>query len=432
MTLTDAQRAALAALTARFDGAFPQRSGQWRRVGRESEHPVVTPDGQAGDINDLWPILGEGGDLKIKREGELVVSMEGEEYGYCAEVGRGTIEVILSPSDDLVDLERKYLVAMERLVRAADAKGLRVLGYGMQPVQAGTAEFMAPKQRYGAILEALGPIWLWFTLTASDQVHIDVSREEWVRLTNLGNLLSPVTVALCANSSVFEGKYQGMASSREGQMGRIGAAEFRHGMPVGAAEDAAAYVLQRAVQPLLVRRVMGLIVPGQGSFLDYVEAERPDEDTLWDAFLLHEHYIWNSARPRSAIGTIELRAACQQPPEEPFAAAALGLAFIAAADELEALIRARLGDDPWPQMRAWHHAAVVHGLAADEPTPGLLDELLRLCEDGLRRRGRGEERYLKALRRRVQRAENPAQEAVRLLATGGPTTLVERFAWPVP
>ncbi|MCK6517542.1 glutamate-cysteine ligase family protein [Myxococcota bacterium] len=432
MTLTDTQRAALATLTARFDGAFPQRTGQWRRVGRESEHPVVYPDGKAGDINELWPLLAVGGDLKIKREGELIVSMEGDDYGYCAEVGRGTIEVILSPSDDLVDLERKYLVAMERLVRAADAKGLRVLGYGMQPVQAGTVEFMAPKQRYGAILEALGPIWLWFTLTASDQVHIDVSREEWVRLTNLGNLLSPVTVALCANSSVFEGKFQGMASSREGQMGRIGAAEFRHGMPVGAAQDAAAYVLQRAVQPLLVRRENGVIFPGQGSFLDYVEAERPDDDALWDAFLLHEHYIWNSARPRSAIGTIELRAACQQPPEEPFAAAALGLAIIAAADELEALLLARLGEDPWPKMREWHHAAVTQGLAADEPTPGLLDELLRLCEDGLRRRGRGEERYLKALRRRVQRAENPAQEAVRLLATGGPATLVERFAWPVP
>ena len=75
MTLTDAQRAALAKITARFDGAFPQRTGQWRRVGRESEHPVVTPDGQAGDISALWPRLAVGGDLKIKREGELIVSM---------------------------------------------------------------------------------------------------------------------------------------------------------------------------------------------------------------------------------------------------------------------------------------------------------------------------------------------------------------------
>ena len=48
----------------------------------------------------------------------------------------------------------------------------------------------------------------------------------------------------------------------------------------------------------------------------------------FDAFLLHDHYIWHSARLRTAYATVELRPACQQPPHELMAAATLYLGLV--------------------------------------------------------------------------------------------------------
>ena len=40
-------------LTERFAGGFPDAPVPWRTVGRESEFPLVRPDGTAGDLADL-------------------------------------------------------------------------------------------------------------------------------------------------------------------------------------------------------------------------------------------------------------------------------------------------------------------------------------------------------------------------------------------
>jgi hypothetical protein len=44
------------------------------------------------------------------------------------------------------------------------------------------------------------------------------------------------------------------------------------------------------------------------SFTAYLENEAGDhEEQLWRQMLLHDHYVWYSARPRTAASTIELR-----------------------------------------------------------------------------------------------------------------------------
>ena len=90
---------------------------------------------------------------------------------------------------------------------------------------------MTPKPRYGMLHERIGPDWLSFTVTASDQVHVDVAEPEVVAMTNLGNILAPVVIALCGNSSMLAGQDAGCCSWREAGMGAIDAARGRHGMP---------------------------------------------------------------------------------------------------------------------------------------------------------------------------------------------------------
>ncbi len=63
------------------------------------------------------------------------------------------------------------------------------------------------------------------------------------------------------------------------------------------------------------------------SFYDYIRRFGFD----WDAFTIHDHYIWNSARPRTEQRTIEIRPACQQPWDDHMVVSALGLGLVEAA-----------------------------------------------------------------------------------------------------
>ncbi|MCB9762404.1 MAG: hypothetical protein H6739_21585 [Alphaproteobacteria bacterium] len=423
--LSPRQRAAVDALARRFHDSFPAETPAWRTVGREAEHPLVHPDGQAADLADLWPALAGPGDLKPKHDAGMLVELSGPRYIYTAEVGRGTVEVITGPNHDLVELEEVHLEAMSRLVAAATDAGVAVLGYGIQPLTPGTRALMTPKPRYGVLLEVLHDPWLWFTLTASDQVQVDVGRDEWVALTNLGNLLAPLTVALCANSPIFEGRPCGSVSARESRMGQICAGTWRHGMPARAHADPADFIATMSAQDHLMRWEGGEKVAAEGLFIDTLDAHGAD----FEQYLLHEHYIWNSARPRSNHATIELRAACQQPPHEHMASAALGLGVLAAGRDIAALIDDALGDTAWPAMRAWHHRALAEGLAAELPAPGLVEGILDAMDAALTDRGRGEARYLAPLKARLAARENPAQRALAVFEQGGVPGLVEALRW---
>ncbi len=446
----DAERVAhhLAGIAARFSSGFAEGPAGWRTVGREAEYPVVRADGTAAEVSALWMPLSElsaerGHPLKVKREGDLVVALVGMHFTFFSEVGRGTIEVLTGPRDDLMELAQDHDDAMAILLDAAAALGFSVLGYGIQPRTPATGDFMMPKARYGVLLEAIGDPWLWFTLTASDQVHASIARDEVVPLSNTANLLSGVTVALTANSPIFADRVSGFMSAREGSMGEIHAAEHRHGMTGGPVADMLDLVQHFARQ----RFIMELRRAADGtwrhevcpdSFASWLAQFGDDpaaagRQPVYDAFMLHEHYIWNSARPRSNHGTLELRAACQQPWTEPghdgpyphMAASALGVGLVCAGAALGEYLDAQLGADAWPAMARYHADAIARGLAATEPAPGLVRGVLERCADALRDRGRGEEQLLTPLFSRLEAGQNPAQRAVALFERDGVGALVD-------
>ncbi len=407
----------------RFASGFDERLDGPRTVGREAEFPVVTETGELADVRELLPALAAPGDLVEERDrhGQLV-SLTGPRFTYALEVGLGTLELITGPCADLWSLRACHTEGLERLVDAAGERGWRVLGLGMQPLAAPSPAIMTPKPRYGVLHEVIGDGWLWFCLTASDQVHVDVARSEALAASDLGNLLVPVTVALCANSSVQGGAATGWCSTREARMGEIGASHHRHGMPPGPSRGFADYVARLGEMTFLLDKPGGVPRAVGVPFADWIADHGPD----FEAFLLHEHYIWNSARPRHRQGTVELRAACQQPPDSPHAAAALHLGLVEARPALEALLRRHFGDDPWTPLRRWHAEVVRDGLAAPEPIEGLLASVLEACGEALAVRGRGEERELDPLWDRLERRENPAQEARRILDTAGLEVLLDR------
>ena len=408
----------------RFGRAFTRR--QPRTIGREAEHPIVTSDGHAADIGVLWSDLAAG--MEVQREGDIIVGLTGPDYTYASEVGRGTLEIITEPRPDLHALNATYETALARVVEVADRHQLAVLGYGIQPLTPPSLALQTPKQRYGVLLEVLGDPWLWFTLTASDQIHVTVDRDELMPLTNLANLLAPVTVALCANSPIHSGLDSGFASAREGQMGEIHAEQSRHGMPEAPSADLEAWIRRLSAQRFLIDKRQGIAFARTGSFDDWMATRRSDDDA-WKAFLLHEHYIWNSARPRSTHGTLELRAAGQQPFQSHWAAAALGLGMVEAGVDIARWIDDRLGDDAWPVLRGWHENVIRDGYC--EPMDGFIEGVLERCRHGLKRRALGEEDLLAPLFDRAARRRNPAADAREAFETGGVAGLVAETRIPL-
>jgi glutamate--cysteine ligase len=425
------------ALGSRVASSFPERHARPGTVGRESEFPLVHPDGTCGDLLRVWPILAENGPkLREKREvSGLLVELHSEDALYVAEVGRGTVEIVVGPHETLHGTRDAHLRARERLLEAVEAAGQKLLGYGIQPRTPPCAPIMTPKQRYSVLHEVIGDPWLWFTVTASDQVHLAVDRPDVMETTRVAHLLTPVLVALCGNSPVGSGRDHGVTSVRETRMGEIHSNFGRHGIPPWPDRDWTDLVARYARQPWLVRSRNGVYGVASGRFDDWLaRMPHPDDagetarEQIFSEFLMHEHYIWNSARPRTAHGTVEIRPACQQPLHESMTAAALGVGIASGARALGTWLDTLLGPEAWRRMHQWHHTVVRDGLQAPPPVPGLLQSALERIEAALIARGHGEEVYLRPAFERLDRGRNPADDARAAFQAGGIVGLVDYTA----
>lgn len=418
----------IAHLTERFLGHFPEDPPAVRTIGREAEHPVVNADGTAARVSLLWPILLEMGDYEIKREGDLIVELVGDDHRYALEVGYGTVEIITAPAEDLHGIRDIYERALARLIEAANTLQMTILGYGMQPLTPASVELMSDKPRYFLLYEVLGEGWLSFTQSASDQVHVAVGRHEAAPLTTLLNILSPVVIAICASSPICGGVPTGHYSAREAKKGLLQSEYHRHGMPEAPMGHLGDLIGAICRMPFLMTRHGDEVARFDGTFLDYLESiggvKAPG---AWEQFLVHDHYVWHTARPRSVHGTIELRCAGQQPGDAHMVVAALTLGMVEAAAELATLLDSRLGEEAWPAMVSWHERVISQGIGAVEPNPGLLSEVLTAIRHGLVNRGRGEEVYLQPAFDRVAALTNPAEEALDAFAVGGIPALIDRF-----
>jgi len=416
--------ATLQSLYVQFTAAFPDRLTGPRAIGREAEHPLVDAKGAFVDVSELLPQLAAPGDLTPKYDAaypDQLVGLSGHDFSYALEVGRGTIEINTRPCADLFQVEQCYRAALTRLQQAADPRDWRVLGYGIQPVSPPSLPLLTPKQRYEALLERMGDEWFWYAVTASDQTQIDIARPELLTQLNTGLLMAPVIIALCANSPVVGGRLLGFASSREGHMCSTTPFDQRHGMPVTAYDSIEEFITRLTKLDVLLRREGARLLPDWGHFDEKMRASQVD----FDDFLLHDHYIWHSARLRTAYATVELRPACQQPGDESMAACALCLGLIEAVETIHAFVAERLGPNYWLRMHSWHRRVITSGLAAPEPVEGFLAEISRLAEDAVTARGFGEEAYFAPLWRRLDKKENPAQTARRVFLDSGMEGLLE-------
>jgi gamma-glutamylcysteine synthetase len=273
------------------------------------------------------------------------------------------------------------------------------------------------------LYRAIGAPWLRLTTTAADQTHVDIARAELLDAINWMNLLSAPLIALCANSSVYAGRAGQFLSGREGLLRELGQA--RYGMTPRRFDD-----LEEFIRYLCNYRCF-ILPEGSGfkqinrPFAKYLP--RSAESKRFDEFLFHEHYVWNSARARVANSTIEVRPACQQPPGESLAANAVILGWVESLSEVAAFFTDALGDRAWPLMQQYRRAAIRDGLEAKEPAPQFIRRLVEIAQAGLSRRGRGEEKFLAPVWKRVERHAAPGIRARTVLRESGMGALLEEI-----
>ena len=437
MQLRDASVSrALADITERFAAGFPAKAPSLRTVGREAEFPLVRPDGRAADIFQVLPLLLEQGNWEPTYDQgsdgtEILSGVEADGWFCASEVGVSTVELSAGPKPTLHELARDMDRGLERLTGAVRQADFRLLGFGIQPRTPAHRGLLTPKKRYTALLEAIGSQWLKFCVTAGDQLQVDVGQDDLVRLMNLMNAASGAIIALTANSSVYGGRPGKFASGREGLTANMVGEPHRHGSPAGPYSDLEEYVRFLAGLKCLC------LPDGEDGFrligVPFVEQLRrdpalKDPEAAFEAFLFHEHYIWPSARPRSRIGTVEIRPACQQPPGSAWIPSALELGLVETADELENYLQDSLGKFHWTALQEYRGRAVKQGLAAPEPVPHFLDTIVCIATEGLRRRGKGEEIFLEPVQDRLERRLGPADEAKALFGRSGPGALVTELS----
>lgn len=425
---------ALEDITRRFSEGFPEKTPPVRTVGREAEFPLVDTEGRAADASRLWPLLLEIGDCKPvhdeKDDGsEFVVGVRHERWSCVIEVGKGTVEISVGPRGTLHDLASDFDAAMERVGGAASSLGLYLLGYGIQPLSPVAEGLLTPKRRYGAMLEAIGPQWLSFCVTAGDQAQIDMGRDEIIRMTNLIGTASGAVIALSANSPVHIGVPSGFVSGRQRIAEGIAGEPNRHGAAPRPYRDLEDYVGFLAdLRCLCLPRASGGYRLPKGSFSDLLHEFHGDQEAAYEAFLFHEHYVWLDARPRARIGTLEIRPACQQPAALSWTPSAFSLGLMEAADDVEAFIEESIGHDPWEKLMRYRERAVKLGVSAPEPATGFLRGLWGLARKGLRARGFGEEEFMDPLEHLLELREGYADNASRAFERGGVRSLVSECA----
>ena len=415
---------ALADITTQFASRFHETLRPLRMIGKEAEFPVVTQDGRAADVGVLLrAFLDEGGFTPHYDEATLVsVAREGLEI--AIEVGRGTIELALSPCADLWELEKEFGKAMALVTRVVESCGMHLLGFGIQPRTPASHALMTSRKHYHALYRAIGKPWLALTTTAADQTHVDICRTELLDAINWMNLLSAPLIALCANSSVYGGRAGKFVAGREGLLRSLG--EDRYGMTPRKFSSLDEFIRYLCDYRSFILRDGDKYKQFNKPFTNHLTASAQPPNAFSD-FLFHEHYIWNSARARVAVSTIEVRPACQQPPSEPFAANALILGWVEALPQVVAYFDDTLGNKTWDVMRVYRRAVVRDGLRTREPIPGMIRVLVEIAEDGLVRRGHGEEKFLLPVWKRIERRESPGMHARKLFEREGMQGLLKEI-----
>jgi glutamate--cysteine ligase len=451
-------------LTNFFAKKFASGRGGVRHIGLEYEFPVVRKNGEAISYDvaaGLFSYLYDNGwRLVCDPTTNAVVGAQGDIDGGAAqpsafidrielELGYCTLEMALAPEPTLFAAERRLERMMARIVPYLREQDCRVLGYGIQPQTLPRRELVSPRGKC-QVYERTSPNFMMptadgkdihlFTITAANQCHIDVDREEAIAAVNVLNGLVGLQMALCVNSPVWKGRVDPhWKAAREMFYDGMTNWNGRVGNPVRF-KDFSDYVIRLCACPtILVKRENEyLALPHYATAFDYFDAsdgaraEKADGTPVFIKPVTSDLEVfaglwWHTARLSPAYGTLEARGFCQQPPGETMGASALVLGIVEQLDAAEQILETASWD-AWVRLREDVARQGLEARFLGEPIRPLVERLLAVAEAGLQKRGLGEEVYLEPLRKRLALNRTPADHAIEVFSKSGMDGLVDMLS----
>lgn len=405
-----------------------------RKLSGEWELLLVNPDGTMGNTSRIWPQLIELGWVEIGENKKITGCLELKTGWMCkAGFGLGTLEVITAPETNLCFLVEKEASIISDIKFAAEKAGMFLVGLGIQPVTCPEEKKWQNNACYKAIRPRLPGIEV-ATVTASCKSQIEVARNEVVQFFRILNYLSGPMIALTANSAVWRGVLDSSRSAvREDVWNSfIGSARERSGiLPWFENEDDIIYHLINL--PFLIfndKRNGGAVKSYGGTFQSFIfeKAQQITEPDIREFFCEHERCIWSSVRPRTKFGSLEIRPNCQTPPwMSRTGVHALHLGIIENSEKADKLIR-RYMHSEWVGMRREFINKGFDALYGNFPLQYVVRDMFLIAEEGLIKRGKGEEKLLVELKNIAFRgAYFPAKIAQNEFLKGGVSALIETF-----
>lgn len=162
-------------------------------------------------------VAARGGALVL--EGDRPVGIDGPWGGISLEPG-GQVEWSSRPASDLTELSSEIDGHVSAMRAVAAKVGVSWLSVAVEPDTPVTEMPWMPKARYGIMRETMAKrgrlAHRMMTQTASIQCAFDyASDDDWARKFRAAALITPIAVALFANSSRVDGRDSGWASYRQ-------------------------------------------------------------------------------------------------------------------------------------------------------------------------------------------------------------------------
>ncbi len=410
---------------------------QLRNIGLELEFPIVKNNGFAVDYQTIlklfawleekgWKATSDTGTGEIVEMSKSITNGHGR-FGFektviGTDVGYCTIEVALTPHNNLFVAEECWKHIKDLLLEFFSQENCHMLGYGIQPLSPPTHDLVANKGRYKffeqdslnrVIDQRQGQDLSVFAISASSQCHIDVYKEEAIISVNVMNGLAPLLSALTANSPIWQGKTDDeWLDVREIFWDKSWSNRIEQvGIPEIFINDADYVDRLGQFRPLMVKRGDEYIkILHHKTFNDFLDAKESEGQTVDGKILklislpedirMQSGFAWWQARLAPEYGTLEVRPCSQQPGNATLGIAALMLGLVENLEEAQRLY-AKHTLANWRKLR---FDVLRHGLSATingNSILPLIENVLQIANVGLQKRKLGEEVFLSVLEQRA-------------------------------
>lgn len=390
-------------------------------LGIELEFPLVHRRGLTTDIEVtkslVTYLLEQGFELERADEDGNPVSLKDPKSGdnILFECSYNTLEIAFAKAETIQEVEVRFASYLKFIQPYLAQYDHELVGKGINPnwrvndnspVKLSRYKMLADYLTLGQSDETCHDFVDYGSFICGSQVQFDVSQSNYLRVLNAFNQLEPAKAYLFPNSPFPEAGWD-TAISRDNfwelsMHGKVADNVGVYPTDFESADDLLTYLSGSAL--FTTTRDGKTVYFSPRSLVDYFSSREILANALDGSqqtvvpelsdLNYHRSYHYQVLTTR---GTVELRSVCTQPLEKTFAPAAFQLGLLVNLDRLETYLASsdfyKIYGRDYPTLRK-QFSALQLSKAEREAVEKLAVDLLALANEGLKKRGFGEENYL--------------------------------------